>query len=260
MNPESQPNANIIETPKGPETMAGVKLVERLNENNIEPTEVAEEEFFYDYLSNKNQQFEIYRFTKQAVEYFESIDEPCSIVFIDRSARPVWVAIDELWNLKHQKDKDLALKKPKFYFLNPDGFKTENRFGLGYNAIRTEEEVLSELKDRARVMLEDKDRPLILLDTCRHLGITIDNMRWFLKQVGFDDVRIIIVNENENMSGEDSVLKTPRSGFRCSIFNHALGDHSGDLIKKQMIRYFPQKFLMVVKKNTKPKRLEVKRK
>lgn len=183
-------------------------------------TETSEDEGFqYHHFDTAKERNDVYVFTKQTVEYLESLSEP-SVVFLDRAARPAWVAIDEFWNQKHPNDN---LPKPKFYFLNPEGFnRTRGEWRLSPKD-RTDDVVVKELQEKAKVMLQDKDKPLVVIDTCIHTGSSMESVFFMLKKVGFKDIRTIIANTDDNHSDFESAIRFKKNSDGCSIFSSDVG-------------------------------------
>lgn len=191
----------------------------------FESTSVIEkEEYEYEYFYNKKQRDSIFFFTKNAVEYIEKIGE-CNLVFMDRSARPGYTAIDEYWNIKHHDD---GLPKPKFYFVNPKGFNT-NRNWMGE---RDSGDVLEEIEDNFTELTQDTEKPLILVDTCIHYGTTLENVTYHFKELGFKNIKFLIANTRQNHSDIKSEIPSV-SLDECDVF----GDTSdyGDVVSNENI-------------------------
>lgn len=187
---------------------------------SLESPEIQKEKFEYEHFDNEKQRDDILFFTKNAVEYIEKIGE-CNLVFMDRAARPAYAAIDEYWNIKHGDDD---LLKPKFYFVSPKGFLTNKDWAAGRNSNM----VLEAIKEKLPELVKDKDKPLVLIDACVHLGTTFENVGYHFEQLGFKVTCLVanITNNYSDLKFEGSSVKSDK----CDIF----GDTScyGDIISK----------------------------
>jgi len=172
----------------------------------------------YDYFDNRHERADIYTFCKGLAEYLKN-QEVRNIVFVDRSARPAWIGVDEYWKRNFQ-----GIPKPGFYFINPDGFnpqlvgvpEIQSNEALKYlvKSInipllsisgKEEDDIVQEIADRFEEVFvglrHDKDKPLVLFDTCSHTGGTIENILAVLDAAGFEDVRVITANSPDPSSG-----------------------------------------------------------
>ncbi len=187
---------------------------------NLESPEIQKEQYEYQHFDNETQREDIFFFTKHAIEYLETLGE-CSVVFMDRAARPAYAAFDEYWNIKHP-DNDLP--KPKFYFVNPKGFIT-NRDWLGE---KNSENVLQEIEDNFPSLMKDKDKPLILIDACVHFGTTFENVGYHFEKLGFK-VKCLVANIAKNHSDLKFESKSVKS-VECDIFG-ASSDY-GNIVER----------------------------
>lgn len=183
--------------------------------NTLSPETDREYKFFKD----KGEIEDIRTFTKNTVEFLETLGES-NIMFFDRSARLAYVAIDEYWNLKHGVD---GLPKPKFYFINPDGFKLKYFVGSPVY----DEDKLTEIDEELSHL--DKGKPVVLIDVCIHTGNKMRNVFNSLNKIGFHDIKTIIASTRTNSSEIESEIPSIKSNT-CCIF---LKPHrTGDMIDK----------------------------
>lgn len=178
-----------------------------------------EEEFYFDYIDSIGGQEDIWRFSKSVAEYVEEEKVP-NVVFMDGSAREAFVGIDEYWNLKHKGEQD-APEKPKFLFMNPRGFRNADEFKkkkyalfgaagplskLPPDTVKKKAEVLEDFQQTFDKLMADKNKPVLLIDTCAHSGRSIRNVKDVLSDAGFTDVRVITASPPDKISGIDTVL------------------------------------------------------
>lgn len=152
------------------------------------------EEGKYFNFPNERMRQDIYLFCKGLATYMAD-EELKNVVFLDRGARMAWIGVNEYWNM-HYKD----LKKPGFFFVNPEGFdatgeKTFDRF------LQREDEIRNRFSEVYTHLMEKKTEPLVLFDTCSHTGDTIRSVHDTLLDLGFTDVRIITANSPDDVSG-----------------------------------------------------------
>lgn len=185
-----------------------------------ESPEIQKQQFEYEHFDNEAQRDDIFFFTKHAVEYLEKIGE-CNLVFMDRSARPAYAALDEYWNIKHSDDN---LPKPKFYFVNPKGFLT-NRDWAGE---RNSDDVIQEIQEKFPELVKDTSKPLVLIDACVHLGTTLENVGYHFERLGFR-VTCIVANTTKDHSGLQFETPSVRSDV-CDIFGDT--HNYGDIVSK----------------------------
>jgi hypothetical protein len=183
--------------------------------------DVHPEKFEYEYFTQASIQKDIYAFAENTVEFLEGLGE-CNVLFFDRSARTAYIVLDEYWNLKHDNDD---LPKPKFYFINPRGFKDRPRVDV----IQEIDKSLSGL---------DKEKPLVLVDVCIHTGDTMETVGNYLYTAGFKNIKVVIANTRTNHSDINSEIPSVKLNT-C----HTFGDPSswGNIIKQQSDSIISQK-------------------
>lgn len=141
------------------------------------------------------------------------------IIFIDSSARPAAIALKEYWRIK-MPDQQM----PGLYFVNPFGFKNAedienmdlhtqltgsgNRSQglLSPEAARSDEQIQDEFEDRYHVLLEDKEQPLMVFDTCSHSGSTLSPILRVLENSGFKKVITVLASNHRCDITPDKVL------------------------------------------------------
>jgi len=142
-----------------------------------------------------------------------------NVLFIDSSARPAATALKEYWRFEHP---DLEL--PGLYFVNPFGFKNasdidEMRFiakltGIANKSLnnlvtegaRTDEQILDEFKKRYPALLAEKDKPLLIFDTCSHTGTTMLPVKKILERAGFGDIKTALASEHSHLTADIVLL------------------------------------------------------
>jgi len=116
------------------------------------------------------------------------------IVFVDRSARPIWNTLREYLRLAHP---DAPL--PRMHFLNPyslDTFITNPRILEEHRA-----EAIQVGKNNRKVARREAERTsndllnravsrVLLMDACVHSGRQMEDTRTFLKGLGINDLRL----------------------------------------------------------------------
>jgi hypothetical protein len=155
------------------------------------------------------EQKEVFEFSRKLAEYIRT-EKIKNIVFMDRSARPAYIGARMYLKKRYPEES-----QPGYFFVNPDGFKTEQSADqadgidnvwdmLAGNTPRTSEEISQEFQARYGRLLEQKDAPLLLFDTCMHSGDSIRPVLEEFKDNGFSDVRIGLANPPEHdQSGVD---------------------------------------------------------
>lgn len=142
-----------------------------------------------------------------------------NVLFIDSSARPATTALKEYWRFEHP-----DLEMPGLYFINPFGLKNasdidEMKFtailtgkanksldSLTPEAARTDEQILGEFKKRYPALLAEKDKPLLIFDTCSHTGTTMLPVKRLLERAGFGDVNTALASEHNHLTADIVLL------------------------------------------------------
>lgn len=192
------------------------KLLDRFDEE-----EKTKEYEFFKWQEARN---DIFEFSKSIAEYLKNEDVQ-NLVIVDRSSRPLYIGVKEYW-----KDAYHGLPMPNIYFVNPKGFKNTdevNPYALEYTNLdgslkgdkyesidkaRTKDEVMEEFENVYPKLIKDKEKPILVFDTCIHSGNTLLPFTSTLEELGFTDVRIGSVNPSEEGSSiETDFFITRRS-------------------------------------------------
>lgn len=126
------------------------------------------------------------------------------LVLVDRSARPAYVGVRECWHRMYVKDK-----LPGIFFVNPKGFKSarelnfddylDNEYkamlkgdsdAMPSNMNRDKSDIQHEFALTYKRLMVDRDKPILLFDTCIHSGKSLIPVKKTLEALGFDDLRI----------------------------------------------------------------------
>lgn len=168
-------------------------------------------EVFYDHQSRE----ELYDIGKGLSEYVRDNDIS-TVCFLDRAARPAYLAMTGYWNLHHKGEK-----KPNIRFINPKGCIAQEDLAAGRvwgDKLRINDEIkegrveplthmkpTSEIVDeiQAGMTEEEKNGRILLFDTCVHSGDSLYPVRDKLLRAGIrsEQLRIGVVNDDENQSG-----------------------------------------------------------
>lgn len=184
----------------------------KINFDSPEKNKEKEYEFFYDEDSRR----EVYEFCRAVADYLHEQNIP-NFVMVDRSSRPMYLGVDAYWRSKYPDEP-----APNTYFLNPMGFIPTDEmtgdeiFAVRYEALckdnqcneparrRSQEDIAVELQNTYKKLVNDKDKPLLVFDSCIHSGDTLEPIISTLKEMGFSDVRVGAINP----SPENSKVKT----------------------------------------------------
>lgn len=188
----------------------------------------------YDFFRTERARKELFEYCEKLAEYLHD-QNIADIVLVDRAARPVWIGLKEYWRAKYPN-----IPMPGIYFLNPKGFRTvENTTPWQEDEIRyksmskdelvewgtnkTTLMVTSELREVYKHLLEDKEKPVVVFDSCLHEGETMQPVIETLKLVGFQDLRVVVVNPDylspSSPVQPDYFLTQERSSKPCYPFD-----------------------------------------
>ncbi len=176
--------------------------------NNFSDNEVKDYEFFNDKVWRE----ELLQQTETVVNYLRK-EKISSIILVDRSARPFYVALKEYFRLKHPNEK-----VPNIYFINPLGFKAKENFTnseledlimdcsykgemikeLGY--IRSDKDIIADFKKTFKELLKNKQDKILLFDTCVHTGASLKPIKKVFEELDFESVQIGAVTKDHNIS------------------------------------------------------------
>ncbi|MBT3865495.1 hypothetical protein HOF78_00130 [Candidatus Woesearchaeota archaeon] len=111
------------------------------------------------------------------------------VMFIDRSARPGYIALKKAW-----KKKFPGVPTPEIYFTNPEGYNTQNR---------SENEVVEEFDSTYRRLASDKESSIMLFDGCVHSGNSMRPIQRVLERAGYSDVRLGLAQPKDYGDNKD---------------------------------------------------------
>lgn len=150
--------------------------------------------------------------------YDENIN---NIAIVDRAARPAYLGIREAWRRKYPDESPLNLnfinptgfvdiktglswdhehKAPKAFARKKIGDRKLNETGGFLTSARTKNAVIGDFANTYSQLMESKDQPLLILDTCIHSGNSIEPVLGTLDSLGFADVRLGVMNDEHNTS------------------------------------------------------------
>jgi hypothetical protein len=163
----------------------------------------------YEFFNDPVERSELFQYTKKIAEYLRTEKIP-NLVIIDRSSRPLYVGLREYFKSKYPDEP-----MPNIYFMNPKGFKARGTLTIQElsniildgmfkddvyevpHRLKSEEEILADLEDTYKKLMLDKDKPVMVFDTCIHSGKSLQPVREYLDKAGFSDIRIGSINPAE---------------------------------------------------------------
>lgn len=199
------------------------------------------------FLESEQGRKEIFEITRRLFEYIEQ-NNIKNVVFVDRAARPAYIALREYWKQLHPQENPPF----KIYFANPKGFMTEDflkRKHPQYNKplaevyddkaalaarvekssdleediaeARTSGEIEEDFKRSYRELIERRNEGTIIFDTCIHSGMSLQNIVEVLKKNGFTSLKIGVVDEHKSLRRvkPDFVAIPQRAYFACTPFD-----------------------------------------
>lgn len=111
-----------------------------------------------------------------------------NIIFLDRSARPGYIALKEAW-----KKKFPCIKRPNIYFTNPEGYARKRKFAheasAELNRKRMQENIV-EFDKIYKKLAYDKDQSIMVFDVCMHSGRAMKPIFNTLKIAGYSNVTV----------------------------------------------------------------------
>jgi hypothetical protein len=170
----------------------------------------------YTFFRTERERSELFEYTKGLAEYIIS-EQIKNLVIVDRNARPVYIGVREYLLHKYPETE-----MPQIYFLNPKGFKAKKELtqreirkimisskikdptGETREEIRDKEEIIQEFEDIYKRLLDDKNEPVLIFDTCIHSGDSLDPVKELFNTLDFSDVRIGAVTKSEDGSKVDT--------------------------------------------------------
>lgn len=172
----------------------------------------------YEFFPEPEAREDIYRIGKRLAEYVWGQRIP-NVVFLDRSARPAYLALREYWHTSYPDEK-----LPNIYFLNPKGFTTDEdvlRPGISGVPVgielliknletgegvempelaRSQDEALADFANAYERLHADKDKSVFVVDTCIHDARMMRPVRRAFQFAEFKDIRIGMMSNTDNVS------------------------------------------------------------
>ncbi len=209
------------------------------------------------FFNDKSKRKEIFEFSAAVAEYLIKENVP-NLVIIDRSARPLYVGV-----IEYLRNKFPQQKRPNIYFMNPKGFKSREELSPSEineiiedceykddavespELIRSKEEILKEFDEVYSRLLKEKDKPVLIFDTCLHSGDSLAPVKEIFEEKGFADIRIGAVNPApmDSKVDTDFYITTKLPINHCypfdkdriieKTFNHIYSQRNDDQFKRR---------------------------
>ena len=171
-------------------------------------------EGLYNFFETQRSREELAYYCQKVAEYLHDQKIP-NLIIIDRSSRPLYIGLIEFWRAKYPNEK-----LPGIYFMNPKGFKARESLteddleeiqmdslwkedSVEYQQIRTEEDILEEIEKVYSQLSKDKEKPLLIFDSCIHSGGTLSPVKDILAKSGFSNIKIGTANK----ANEDATIQ-----------------------------------------------------
>ncbi|EKE25230.1 MAG: hypothetical protein ACD_5C00244G0004 [uncultured bacterium] len=162
--------------------------------------------FNYEIFDSSRVREEIFKICESLVNFVHE-NRVANIIAIDKSARPFHVGFREYWHHKFPGERI-----PNVYFMNPNGFVTdeETEYEWSYYNMkaaykddildsedaRSYQEIEEDFKNTFKKLHHDKDKPVLIFDTCIHSGDSLKNILSTMEDAGFQDVMISVASNN----------------------------------------------------------------
>jgi hypothetical protein len=134
----------------------------------------------YNYINSEKARQDILEIGNNLAEYVEKHKIP-SIMFIDRSARAAYWAFRYAW-LNKFPDKQV----PQGYFTNPKGYQAKRVLAA-----------IKEFDETYSLLAQNKDKQVLLVDTCLHTGKTLERMLKVLTQARYEKVSVALTQPRQ---------------------------------------------------------------
>ena len=165
----------------------------------------------YEIFIDPEKRKEVFEYSKALSEYLKS-QSISDLVLIDLCIRPMYIGVMEYWKAKYPKEK-----MPNIFFVNPKGFKAEGdlteeqidnmSFASAFKEddyeskkLRPKEQIEKEFQETYQQLLEDKDKSVMIFDTCSHTGDSIAPVKEMFDKNGFKDLKIGTINRPDDES------------------------------------------------------------
>lgn len=186
---------------------------ERLSDGSFQTGEGGQESASgeYEFFPEPEERKDIFEYGKSLSEYLKS-QSVSDLVLLDRSARPIYIGVMEYWHSKYPNEK-----MPNIYFMNPKGFKAEGELteqqiedlsiismfkddDYESKKLRPKEEIEEEFQKTYRNLFEDKNKQVLIFDTCSHSGDSILPVKEMFAKSGFENIKVGTINEPDKSS------------------------------------------------------------
>lgn len=149
---------------------------------------------------------DLFEFVRSIAEYLHDNKIP-NLVIVDRSSRPLYIGVIEYWRSKYPNEK-----LPGMYFVNPKGFKYQEMLNSSdldkvlqsayakddaiesSHDVRNKQDVLNEFQETYDRLLADKDKPVLVFDSCIHSGDTLLPVKKIMESSGFKNIIVGSIN------------------------------------------------------------------
>lgn len=155
-----------------------------MERRTAEPFDGRRYEFFEDAIERQ----ELFDYCKKVAEYLHD-EGIADLVIIDRSSRPVYIGVKEYWRHAYPGEKS-----PNMYFMNPNGFRLKSEAGHKGGERDTRGEVEEEFAATYRQLMEDKEKPVLIFDSCIHSGNTLEPVKKTMEGLGFEKLLVGSIN------------------------------------------------------------------
>jgi hypothetical protein len=149
---------------------------------------------------------EVFSFSKAIAEHLHDngIED---LVIVDRSSRPLYIGVMEYWKSAYPDER-----RPGIYFVNPKGFKDKDTLpreelwranreaalkgdlSESDTNARTRLEIDAEFAEAYPKLMADRDKEVLIFDTCIHSGDTLASVVESFRRMGFKNVQVGSVN------------------------------------------------------------------
>jgi hypothetical protein len=144
---------------------------------------------------------EIYEQISSCAEFIRE-NRIANVLLLDRSARPLGFALTEYYDkmYSHEKPPQIFVTNPAGYSSEPDSVSFSDIFGILQSLEKGEplpglprrsiEHIAQDFTGKYPLLMAQRDKPLLLFDTCVHTGETMEPVLAVLEYLGFTDIRI----------------------------------------------------------------------
>lgn len=184
------------------------------------------------FLNTKEAKEDVFEASYRLANYLKQ-EKINNVMFLDNSARQASVGLQEAWKEVGENEK-----APNIYFINPEEFVNSIIVGSPF-FINNDD--LEELSDKFASIFKNinKEDPILLYDSCIHSGISLFSVEYFLKRIGFSNVKLGVTSVGEGFSEEkrkkiDLVCLESGAALGCRPFGRPsyISDNPGEIISK----------------------------